>query len=289
MNVVTESTNTQGRSLFSRVLVGIDGSEESLTAAQQAARLVDGHLTLLASYDVAPAIVGGTGTEVPGYFDEGVQRNAATDAIASARSDVAGAAPTGKIVRGRAGPALISEAEREEDTLLVVGSHGLGRLAGFFLGSTATNVIHNAPCSVLIARRRSERDEFPSKIVVGVDGSPQSAAAYALAHELSERFDAELWPVVAHGGKAVDPALIDSIVDGRREAFSDEPVDALVAAAADADLLIVGSRGLHGLKALGSVSERVAHQAHSSVLVVRDRSSGRSAARTPRRRMLGLD
>lgn len=272
MNVVTESTNIQGRSLFSRVLVGIDGSEESLTAARQAARLVDGDLTLLASYDVAPAIVGGTGTEVPGYFDEGVQRNAATDALARARDDVAGAAPTGKIVRGRAGPALISEAERAKDTLLVVGSHGLGRLAGFFIGSTATDVIHNAPCSVLIARRRSERDEFPSKIVVGVDGSPQSAAAYALAHELSERFDAELWPVVAHGGKAVDRALIDAIIDGPREELPDEPVDALVAAAADADLLVVGSRGLHGFKALGSVSERVAHQARSSVLVVRDRS-----------------
>ena len=270
MNVVTESASTQGRSLFSRVLVGIDGSEESRTAAQQAARLVDGDLTLLASYDVAPAIVGGTGTDLPGYFDERVQRNAATDALARARNDVAVAAPTGKIVRGRAAPALISEAEREEDTLLVVGSHGLGRLAGFFIGSTATDVIHNAPCSVLIARRRIESHEFPSKIVVGVDGSPQSAAAYAVAHDLSARFDAELWPVVAHGGKAVHPALIASIVEGRREESQDEPVGALVAAAADADLLVVGSRGLHGLKALGSVSERVAHQADSSVLVVRD-------------------
>ncbi len=35
-----------------------------------------------------------------------------------------------------------------------------------------------------------------------------------------------------------------------------------------ADLLVVGSRGLHGAKALGSVSERVAHAAASSVLVV---------------------
>ena len=45
---------------------------------------------------------------------------------------------------------------------------------------------------------------------------------------------------------------------------------ALLAAAADADLLVVGSRGLHGLRALGSVSERVAHQAHSSVMIVRN-------------------
>jgi len=57
--------------------------------------------------------------------------------------------------------------------------------------------------------------------------------------------------------------------------LQDEPVAALVAAAADGDLLVVGSRGLHGLKALGSVSEQVAHQAGSSVLIVRQPPSQR--------------
>jgi nucleotide-binding universal stress UspA family protein len=47
------------------------------------------------------------------------------------------------------------------------------------------------------------------------------------------------------------------------------PVDALVDAADDCDLLIVGSRGLHGLAALGSVAERVAHRARCPVLIVR--------------------
>ena len=120
---------------------------------------------------------------------------------------------------------------------------------------------------------RTEKSEgvgFPSRIVVGVDGSPESVAAYAEARRLAERFDAELWPVVAHGGKPVERRLVDLIVDSRREESPDEPVGALLAAAADADLLVVGSRGLHGLRALGSVSERVAHQAHSSVLIVRE-------------------
>lgn len=270
MYAATETTNARRRSVFSRVLVGIDGSEESREAARQAAILVDGELTLLASYDVASAIVGGTGTHVPHYFDEDVQRDAATRSLGRARQDVAVASPTGKIVRGRAATALISEVEREQDTLLVVGSHGLGRLAGFVTGSTATEVIRKAPCSVLVARKRRESDGFPNKVVVGVDGSPESAAAYAVARRLSDRFDAELWPVVAAGGKSVDRRLVDLIIDGRPEESPDEPVTALVGAAADADLLVVGSRGRHGLKALGSVSERVAHQAHSSVLVLRD-------------------
>jgi nucleotide-binding universal stress UspA family protein len=64
--------------------------------------------------------------------------------------------------------------------------------------------------------------------------------------------------------------VVDMIVDRQREELLGEPVAALVAAAAGADLLVVGSRGLHGLKALGSVSERVAHEAGSSVLVVRE-------------------
>jgi nucleotide-binding universal stress UspA family protein len=36
-----------------------------------------------------------------------------------------------------------------------------------------------------------------------------------------------------------------------------------------ADLVVVGSRSLRGLPALGSVSERVAHEARCAVLVVR--------------------
>ena len=269
MNAITETTHTQRGSAFSRVLVGIDGSEESREATRQAATLADGELTLLASYDVAPAI-GGTGVGVPYYHDEDIQRDAATDALQRAREDAGSVSPTGKIVRGRAADALISEVEREQDTLLVVGSHGHGRLAGFVLGSTATEVIHKAPSSVLIARARNGSDRFPKKIVVGVDGSEESAAAYTVARQLAERFDADLWPVVAHGGKAVERRLVDLIVDGHREELPDAPVDALLAAAADADLLVVGSRGLHGLRALGSVSERVAHQAHSSVLIVRE-------------------
>jgi nucleotide-binding universal stress UspA family protein len=62
---------------------------------------------------------------------------------------------------------------------------------------------------------------------------------------------------------------VAKIVDDHED-LPDEPVQALVSATADADLMIVGSRGLHGLKALGSVSERVAHRVDCSTLVVRE-------------------
>jgi nucleotide-binding universal stress UspA family protein len=104
--------------------------------------------------------------------------------------------------------------------------------------------------------------------VVGVDGSPPSFRAQAVARELAARFGAQLWPVVA-SGKGVEKELVVQTVDRRHEELLDPPVRALVVASTDADLVVVGSRHLRGLKALGSVSERVAHRAHCSVLIVR--------------------
>jgi nucleotide-binding universal stress UspA family protein len=58
------------------------------------------------------------------------------------------------------------------------------------------------------------------------------------------------------------------------EQHAASPVVALVEASEAADIVVVGSRGLRGIRALGSVSERVAHEAHCPVLVVRPRSYG---------------
>jgi nucleotide-binding universal stress UspA family protein len=264
-------TAARSETVFSRVLVGIDGSAESSEAARQAALLLDddGELTLLTAYDIASALVGGTGAGVPAYFDEDLQRNAATKALREARERIPKEVATReKLVRGCSWEQLIREAEREEDRVIAVGSRGLGRAHGIVVGSTATEVAHKAPCSVLIARKAGQ--QFPRRIVVGVDGSPESSAAYTAARHLAERLGADLWPVVARGGKGVDHGRVAAIVDHHFEDLPDKPVQALVAAAADADLVVVGSRGLHGFKSLGSVAERVAHRARSSVLIVRD-------------------
>ena len=280
MNATAQEKKLVAPKVFSRVLVGIDGSEESREAARQAATLGEGKLTLLAAYDIASALVGGTGFGVPAYYDEDLQCNSATAALQQAREEVEAADLTAKTVRGVVWDVLIDEAERAVDTLIAVGSHGHGRMAGIVMGSVATEVIHRAPCSVLVARKRS--DAFPHRIVVGIDGSPQSLVAYAVAKQLAERFDTELSPVRAHGGEQVEGQLVDRLVGHYREDLPDEPVTALLAASADADLLVVGSRGLHGVKALGSVSERVAHQARCSVLIVRE-SSPHSIEEEPNR------
>ena len=264
----TDSAPFTAEEVFSRVLVGVDGSPEGLEALRQAALLAgSGELTLLAAWN--PSLPFATPMGGPaGYADTEVPREHARDALSAAREHVAAlASPAAKVARGFAWQALIDEIDREHHTLVAVGSHGQGRAVGILSASTATELIHKAPCSVLVARQAQDR--FPCRIAVGVDGSPESAAAYAVARSLAERFGAEIWPVVAHGGDGVDNGLVAQIVDYHHEDLQDEPVQALVAVAAEADLLVVGSRGLHGLKALGSVSERVAHQARCSTLIVR--------------------
>jgi len=260
-----------GRRVFTRVLVGIDGSQQALEAARQASLLedVDGELTLLSAWDIASTIIGGTGTHVPYYYDEELQRRAAEKNLAAATEHVRPyARTTDKLVRGTPVSALLQEIERDQDTLVAVGSSGTGRLLGIVEGAVATEIIHRAPCSVLVARAAPAT--FPKRLVVGVDGSVESAEAYAAAYFLSARFDAELHAVVAWGGKGVNERLVAAITDNAHVDSHLPPTDALAAAAADADLVVVGSRGLHGMRALGSVSERVAHTAASSVLVVRE-------------------
>jgi nucleotide-binding universal stress UspA family protein len=88
------------------------------------------------------------------------------------------------------------------------------------------------------------------------------------AHLLAERAGATLSLVTGLGGKRVDPVAITASFPQSRQ-VPDPPVDALVEVSPSADLIVMGSRGLHGLSALGSVSERVAHRAACSVLVVR--------------------
>lgn len=138
-------------------------------------------------------------------------------------------------------------------------------------------------------------------IVIGIDGSETANEALRLAAREARLHGARLRIVVVwqlssmvygSGFAAFDEGTFDAVRE-RAQTIADkavavlaevapaveyealvlegQPAEALLGAAADADLVVVGSRGLRGVKALGSVSERVAHQAASSVLIVRRR------------------
>jgi nucleotide-binding universal stress UspA family protein len=90
---------------------------------------------------------------------------------------------------------LLAELERTEATLAVVGPPRHSRAAGITLGSVPTHLLHEARCSVLIARTPRDLAAWPGTIVVGIDGSPAAAAALDAASALAARYGANLRPV----------------------------------------------------------------------------------------------
>ena len=254
--------------IFNRVLVGVDGSSDSLAVAKQAAMLKapGGELTYLGAWNRNPPVVAPMTVVPPFDADENAARCAAEDAVNAAKEQLASART--KVVHGAPADALLDEIANDRSSLVVVGTRDRSRATGIVLGSTSTRLVHDAPCSVLVMRQG--RNLPPRRIVVGVDGSPQSAAAHAVARYLAKRFDGDVTVVIAEGGKAIDLGGVSLIVGDGFDVIQGEPVPVLTAASRDADLLVLGSRGLHGLKALGSVSERVAHRADCSTLIVRD-------------------
>jgi nucleotide-binding universal stress UspA family protein len=241
--------------MFERVVCGVDGSAESLEAVRQADVALEpgGRLVLVSVVDlsdtihfqIAPTAIHAARRALA-RADE-LDRET-VDALEAARGAVRHAADLASVqAAGPPSSALVETVVAEHAGLAVVGTHGRGRIAGIALGSVATRMLHRAPCSVLVARQ-GVGDWAPGTIVVGVDASPEADAALEAAEALRVRFGSTLTSLE---------------IEGRR------PAHGLIEAARGADLLVVGSRGTHGARSLGSVSERVAHEAPCSVLVVR--------------------
>ena len=114
------------------------------------------------------------------------------------------------VVEGPPGPMMLTEIGRRQATLVAVGSHDHRRLSGILLGSVATQLLHDAPCSVLMARA-DRGTPFPAHGDGGrrrLDGVGQRDPRAA---DIAHRLDAELEAVVATGGPAeVDVAAVRS-------------------------------------------------------------------------------
>jgi len=201
------------------------------------------------------------------------------------------------LVEGEPGAVLTRVADGAD--LLVVGSRGHGGFTGRLLGSVSQQCLEWAPCPVAVVPR--DWEPRAGTVVVGVDGSEPSGAALHWAVAEATRRDARLEVVHAYhdtqvvlpfgpttvpdheGLEQASKSLLDQMVAGavgpsglpQIETIS-SPVGAAAAlrdAARTAALLVVGSRGRGGLRALGigSVSLQCVHHAPCPVVVVRDR------------------
>ena len=142
-----------GNGVF-RIVAGVDGSSPSRLALEWAvteARLRSGQVRAVTAWEFPPVTVGMEGLVWdPDVFPQ-TARQLQNEALK--RVDSEGVTVTGDVVQGNAAAALLRAAGNAD--LLVVGSRGLGGFTGLLLGSVSTQVLHHAPCPVLVVRNRS--------------------------------------------------------------------------------------------------------------------------------------
>jgi nucleotide-binding universal stress UspA family protein len=290
-----------------KIVVGVDGSPHADRAVRWAAtraRHTGARLRLLHAYVVpvpAPAMPLAATTAGAVAPDDDLAKSG--EAVLAAAADLARDHATGVDVStelrvGGAAPALIDASA--DAGLVVVGSRGLGGFTGLLLGSVSVQVSAHAHCPTVVVR-----DQIPATgpVVVGVnDSEPARAAltfAFAEARSLGTTViavHAWSWPLPTGVGDAAAAALANDDARARyqqaarqiltdaltecRQQHPDVPVDerlteadpaeALLEAAAEPAIVVVGSHGHGGFTGLllASTSQSVLHHATCPVAVI---------------------
>jgi nucleotide-binding universal stress UspA family protein len=289
-----------------RVLYATDGSENARTAAEW----LNGFPLPPASRILTVAVVTlpPSALDIPtvrAYYDD--LRTAAGAVVEQSRASLARRWETStRVIEGEPREEIPRVAEEWGADLVVLGARGLGAVKGWLLGSVSTAVVHHAPCPVLVVKGRPQGLH---KAVLAADGSPDSMtaarffASLALERALAVRLVAVAEPPrlpiaapevlgvpllsaldeLAHARRTRLEGVLRNLEDELRPRVGSieqsvvvgHSAEEIIAAAGEpgVDLVVVGARGLGPVKrlALGSVSERVLHQAPCSVLVVKGR------------------
>lgn len=242
----------------------------------------------------------------------------ATQAVQQAEQILANAGVSINSIIGEGFPAdeIISTAKEIGADLTVVGSKGLTASRLFMLGSVSQKVIKYAPCSVLLAKPAPQPDEpRVARVILATDGSENAieAARFLSSFHLADDAEIILLNVVQQlrgisRFSSAQPAMEQirqSRLENAQRLLQDtqsylgtgakattviregDPAEQILQASSEnnADLIVVGSKGLGGIKLflLGSVSQRVCRYSDRSVLLVKMRhgsplsSEGQSA------------
>jgi nucleotide-binding universal stress UspA family protein len=220
--------------------------------------------------------------------------------------DAGGKVERSHVAVGRPDAEIVRLAEEIGAEMVVVGSRGLGLLRRALLGSVSNSVVRHAHGTVLVVRGNREVTYLPGRVLLALDGSRGAAAAARIAVEISTATGSELhilrvletgpyrpypgpefregWEVDLERAKHHARGFLDEHARQLRAegvkvgeahlALGDADREIVrFAEGMSADLIVVGSRGLGGIRRalIGSVSDSVVRHAHCPVLVARHR------------------
>jgi nucleotide-binding universal stress UspA family protein len=198
--------------------------------------------------------------------------------------------------------ALHEAAEHLGAGLVVVGSSRKGLAGRLVPGSTASRLLHGAPCPVAVVPCNWEAGRGLHTIGVAFVDTPEAHEALSGALALARSAGAKLRVLsaatphgrqeAAHAGRLHDPAAYPTIgtdlqaaidraipavtggkpvgVEIEPDVSVQDPADFLIAASEQLDLLVCGSRGYGPQRAvlLGGVTRKVTAEAHCPVIVL---------------------
>jgi nucleotide-binding universal stress UspA family protein len=136
-----------------RIVVGVDGSEESLEALKWAVaygRSVGGVVRAMKTWHYPWAM-----QTAPAQIDASVSDQTLKeldDAFVKSAVDTSGVEVERAAVEGHASNVLVKESESAD--LLVVGSKGHGAFTGMLIGSVSQHCVQDARCPVVVVRSK---------------------------------------------------------------------------------------------------------------------------------------